>query len=42
MMDKAWAGRLPAVKSKAELVYESVRSAIAEGQLRPGERINMD
>ncbi|MFF7738869.1 FCD domain-containing protein [Streptomyces sp. NPDC007984] len=37
-----WAGRLPAVKSKADLVYDSVRAAVASGELRPGERINMD
>ncbi|MFB7927747.1 MULTISPECIES: GntR family transcriptional regulator [Streptomyces] len=42
MVEKAWVGRLPAVKSKADLVYDSLRAAIAEGQLRPGERVNMD
>ncbi|MFB7608663.1 GntR family transcriptional regulator [Streptomyces gardneri] len=42
MVDKAWTGRLPVVKSKADLVYDSLRAAIAEGQLRPGERVNMD
>ncbi|MGV9271672.1 GntR family transcriptional regulator [Kitasatospora sp. NPDC003701] len=42
-MDRtSWAERIPAVKSKADLVYESLRSAIAQGDLRPGERINMD
>ncbi|MFF0483223.1 GntR family transcriptional regulator [Streptomyces sp. NPDC004435] len=42
MTTKAWAGRLPEVKSKADLVYESLRSAIAEGELRPGAKVNMD
>ncbi|WP_164992455.1 GntR family transcriptional regulator [Streptomyces sp. L2] len=42
MAEKTWAARLPAVKSKADLVYESLRGAIADGHLRPGERINMD
>ncbi|MFE2729381.1 GntR family transcriptional regulator [Kitasatospora sp. NPDC059327] len=42
-MDRtSWAERIPAVKSKADLVYESLRSAIAKGELRSGERINMD
>ncbi|MFJ6987222.1 MULTISPECIES: GntR family transcriptional regulator [unclassified Streptomyces] len=36
------AGRLPAVKSKADLVYEKLHAAIASGTLHPGERINMD
>ncbi|MFD5085998.1 GntR family transcriptional regulator [Kitasatospora sp. NPDC058406] len=38
----SWAERIPAVKSKADLVYESLYNAIAQGGLRPGERINMD
>ncbi|MED7949009.1 GntR family transcriptional regulator [Streptomyces sp. BE303] len=38
----SWAERIPAVKSKADLVYESLRNAIAQGDLRSGERINMD
>ncbi|MFC8094553.1 GntR family transcriptional regulator [Streptomyces sp. NPDC057301] len=42
MSAKEWAGRLPPVKSKADLVYESLRAAIASGELRPGERVNMD
>ncbi|WP_329324650.1 GntR family transcriptional regulator [Streptomyces luteogriseus] len=42
MTQNSWAGRLPTVKSKADLVYESLHAAIADGQLRPGERINMD
>ncbi|MFJ3929022.1 MULTISPECIES: GntR family transcriptional regulator [unclassified Streptomyces] len=42
MREKAWVGRLPAVKSKADLVYENLRSAIAEGRLLPGERVNME
>ncbi|MCX5078695.1 GntR family transcriptional regulator [Streptomyces sp. NBC_00513] len=42
MTAKAWSGRLPEVKSKADLVYESLRSAIGEGQLRPGAKVNMD
>ncbi|MFC8094560.1 GntR family transcriptional regulator [Streptomyces sp. NPDC057301] len=42
MVEKAWAERLPAVKSKADLVYDSIRSAIAEGHLRPGAKVNMD
>ncbi|MGW4646882.1 GntR family transcriptional regulator [Kitasatospora sp. NPDC004289] len=37
-----WAERIPAVKSKADLAYESLRGAIAQGDLKPGERINMD
>ncbi|WP_163013824.1 GntR family transcriptional regulator [Streptomyces sp. S1] len=42
MSVQKWAGRLPAVKSKADLVYDSLRAAIASGELRPGERINME
>ncbi|MGW1227847.1 GntR family transcriptional regulator [Streptomyces sp. NPDC001478] len=42
MTEKAWAGRLPPVKSKADLVHESLRAAIAEGKLRPGAKVNMD
>lgn len=42
MASKHWTERLPATKSKAELAYESLRAAIADGDLRPGERINMD
>ncbi|MFJ6987212.1 MULTISPECIES: GntR family transcriptional regulator [unclassified Streptomyces] len=42
MTENSWAGRLPAVKSKADLVYDSLRAAVADGRLRPGERINMD
>ncbi|GLY87984.1 GntR family transcriptional regulator [Actinoallomurus iriomotensis] len=42
MASKGWAGPLPAVKSKVDLVYDNVRAAIAEGDLEPGERINMD
>ncbi|MEU9671650.1 GntR family transcriptional regulator, partial [Streptomyces bobili] len=42
MNAKKWAGRLPAVKSKADLVYASLRAAIASGELRPGARLNMD
>ncbi|WP_329877302.1 GntR family transcriptional regulator [Streptomyces sp. BE20] len=30
------------MKSKADLVYESLHNAIAQGDLKPGERINMD
>ncbi|MFC9330217.1 GntR family transcriptional regulator [Kitasatospora sp. NPDC057015] len=42
-MDRSsWAERIPAVKSKADLAYESLRSAIARGDLKAGERINMD
>ncbi|MFC9324966.1 GntR family transcriptional regulator [Kitasatospora sp. NPDC057015] len=41
MTQANWA-RLPVVKSKADLVYDSLRAAIAEGDLKPGERINMD
>ncbi|MFF2040840.1 GntR family transcriptional regulator [Kitasatospora sp. NPDC058170] len=42
-MDRSdWAERIPAVKSKADLAYESLRSAIAQGNLKPGDRINMD
>ncbi|ALO05937.1 GntR domain protein [Streptomyces venezuelae] len=37
-----WTRRLPSAKSKADLVHERVREAIADGDLRPGERINMD
>ncbi|MER8037330.1 GntR family transcriptional regulator [Streptomyces hydrogenans] len=37
-----WAGRLPLVKSKADLVHENLRAAIAGGELPPGARINMD
>ncbi|MEU6825421.1 GntR family transcriptional regulator [Streptomyces atriruber] len=37
-----WAGQLPTVKSKADLVHESLRTAIADGTLAPGERVNMD
>ncbi|MEU9856643.1 GntR family transcriptional regulator [Streptomyces sp. NPDC047974] len=42
MNAQTWAGRLPVVKSKADLVYDSLRAAIASGELRPGERINME
>lgn len=42
MSSKDWAAALPVVKSKAELVYDSVRAAIVGGGLRPGERINID
>ncbi len=42
MRQNSWAERLPEVKSKADLVYESLHQAIARGDLRPGERINMD
>ncbi|QKW10291.1 GntR family transcriptional regulator [Streptomyces sp. NA04227] len=42
MTETNWAARLPAVKSKADLVHASLREAIAAGDLRPGERVNMD
>ncbi|MFF3174142.1 GntR family transcriptional regulator [Streptomyces sp. NPDC057900] len=42
MTQKSWASRLPVVKSKAEMAYDNLRQAIAGGELRPGERINMD
>ncbi|QKW10298.1 GntR family transcriptional regulator [Streptomyces sp. NA04227] len=42
MGDKSWARPLPAVKSKADLVYDHLRGAIADGHLHPGERLNMD
>ncbi|MFD5388866.1 GntR family transcriptional regulator [Streptomyces sp. NPDC127074] len=42
MTDKRWATPLPKVKSKAELVYDTLRQAIAGGDLLPGQRINMD
>ncbi|MED7947449.1 GntR family transcriptional regulator [Streptomyces sp. BE20] len=42
MGHSSWAERIPAVKSKADLVYESLHNAIAQGDLKPGERINMD
>ncbi|MEU9670760.1 GntR family transcriptional regulator [Streptomyces bobili] len=43
MTQNNWAGQqLPPVKSKADLVYESLHAAIANGELRPGERMNMD
>ncbi|MED7953087.1 GntR family transcriptional regulator [Streptomyces sp. BE303] len=42
MGQSSWAERIPAVKSKADLAYESLRSAIAQGDLKAGERINMD
>ncbi|MCP9206734.1 GntR family transcriptional regulator [Streptomyces sp. NEAU-Y11] len=42
MADNSWATRLPKVKSKAELVHDTLRQAIADGDLRPGQRINMD
>ncbi|MEV5579644.1 GntR family transcriptional regulator [Streptomyces parvus] len=35
-------GALPTVKSKADLVYDNLHEAIVGGDLRPGERINMD
>ncbi|MFD9844156.1 GntR family transcriptional regulator [Streptomyces parvus] len=38
----SWSGRIPAVKSKADLVHESLRAAIVSGDLAPGARINMD
>ncbi|MFF6984655.1 GntR family transcriptional regulator [Streptomyces sp. NPDC008343] len=41
-MNSRWVGRLPAAKSKADLVHASLRAAIAAGELKPGERINMD
>lgn len=42
MTVQRWARRLPAVKSKADLVYDELRSAISSGELRPGERVNME
>ncbi|MFJ6658407.1 GntR family transcriptional regulator [Streptomyces sp. NPDC091377] len=42
MTAKKWAAPLPVVKSKADLVYESLRAAVASGELQPGERVNMD
>ncbi|MFG2569310.1 GntR family transcriptional regulator [Streptomyces sp. NPDC048567] len=42
MAEKTWATRLPKVQSKADQAYESLRNAIADGHLSPGERINMD
>ncbi|WP_432093404.1 GntR family transcriptional regulator [Streptomyces sp. bgisy100] len=42
MGQKEWAARLPVAKSKAELVYDNLHTAIVGGALRPGERINMD
>ena len=42
MAQKEWATPLPAVKSKADLVYDNLRAAISTGALRPGERVNMD
>ncbi|MFC8718086.1 GntR family transcriptional regulator [Kitasatospora sp. NPDC057198] len=42
MGENSWANPLPAVKSKADLAYESLHRAIAEGDLKPGERVNMD
>ncbi|WP_275295410.1 GntR family transcriptional regulator [Amycolatopsis sp. La24] len=42
MVRKEWAARLPAVKSKADLVYDNLREGIVSGALRPGDRINMD
>ncbi|MFF2330258.1 MULTISPECIES: GntR family transcriptional regulator [unclassified Streptomyces] len=42
MAEKTWATRLPEVKSKADLAYDSLRDAIVSGYVRPGERINMD
>ncbi|WP_331768996.1 GntR family transcriptional regulator (plasmid) [Embleya sp. NBC_00888] len=42
MVRKDWAEQLPVVKSKADLVYESLRKAIAQGDIAPGERVNMD
>ncbi|MEV6012251.1 GntR family transcriptional regulator [Streptomyces sp. NPDC051976] len=41
-MAENWAARLPKVKSKADLVYDTLHQAIAGGDLRPGDRINMD
>ncbi|MFC8718085.1 GntR family transcriptional regulator [Kitasatospora sp. NPDC057198] len=38
----SWAKSLPVAKSKADLAYESLHRAIAEGDLKPGERVNMD
>ncbi|MGW4055309.1 GntR family transcriptional regulator [Streptomyces sp. NPDC004779] len=42
MNETPWSGRIPAVKSKADLVHESLRAAILSGDLAPGARINMD
>ncbi|GAB3713447.1 GntR family transcriptional regulator [Amycolatopsis oliviviridis] len=42
MAQKDWAMRLPAVKSKADLVYDNLREGIVNGVLKPGDRINMD
>ncbi|MFJ2958470.1 GntR family transcriptional regulator [Streptomyces sp. NPDC087270] len=42
MAENSWATRLPTVKSKADLVYDTLRQAIVTGDLRSGERINMD
>ncbi|MEV6400848.1 GntR family transcriptional regulator [Streptomyces sp. NPDC051907] len=42
MESNRWAEPLPAFKSKSDLVYETLRRAIAGGDLRAGERINMD
>ncbi|MET9397126.1 GntR family transcriptional regulator [Kitasatospora sp. NPDC002965] len=36
------AERDPAAKSKTDAVYESLRDAIVQGKLKPGERINMN
>ncbi|ROR46422.1 GntR family transcriptional regulator [Kitasatospora cineracea] len=38
----SWAKSLPVAKSKADLAYESLHRAIAGGDLKPGERVNMD
>ncbi|HVK19728.1 MAG TPA: GntR family transcriptional regulator [Actinokineospora sp.] len=42
MTQKNWAAALPAVKSKAEMVYDTLHAAIAAGDLRAGDRVNMD
>ncbi|QKW09941.1 GntR family transcriptional regulator [Streptomyces sp. NA04227] len=39
---KAWAAELPVVRSKADLVYETLRNAVARGELRPGDHLAMD
>ncbi|QKW17732.1 GntR family transcriptional regulator [Kitasatospora sp. NA04385] len=42
MGENSWAKSLPVVKSKADLAYETLHGAIARGDLKPGDRVNMD
>lgn len=42
MSGPGWAERLPVARSKSDQVYDSLHAAIADGDLPPGARLNMD